>query len=163
MGLNLDELKTEVLEFLGAQGFVVFHGYSRLSDADSFVAWDTERRPDYREFLQTAKDAGIKLIVYHFREFNRGHIDEATERLEDADINPEEQLTIERRLRDFRAYEGFTCALELSFEFQARVYVFSLRSDWYEEYLDLLEDIDATLPDEDEGEDDSIGGFYSRN
>jgi len=36
-----------------------------------------------------------------------------------------------------RAYEGFTCALELSFDLQARVYLFNLRAEWYEEYLDL--------------------------
>ena len=116
MNLNLDELKTEVLQHLEAQGFVVFHGYSRLSDTDSFVAWDVERQPDYRQFLETAKNAGVKLIVYHWREFSRAHVDEAAERLEECDFSVEEQHNLERRLRDLRAYEGFTCALELSFD-----------------------------------------------
>ena len=163
MSLNLDELRTEILTHLESQGFVVFHGYSRLADTDSFVAWDVDRKPDYRGFLETAKNAGVKLIVYHWREFSRAHLDEAAERLEGCDISVEEQRGLEKRLRELRAYEGFTCALELSFEFEARVYLFNLRAEWYEEYLDLLEEMDAALPDEEDEEDDSIGGYYSRN
>jgi len=163
MSLNLDELRTEILTHLESQGFVVFHGYSRLADTDSFVAWDVDRKPDYRGFLETAKNAGVKLIVYHWREFSRAHLDEAAERLEGCDISVEEQRGLEKRLRELRAYEGFTCALELSFEFEARVYLFNLRAEWYEEYLDLLAEIDSALPDEEDEEDDSIGGYYSRN
>jgi hypothetical protein len=163
MNLNLDELKTEVLQHLEAQGFVVFHGYSRLSDTDSFVAWDVERQPDYRQFLETAKNAGVKLIVYHWREFSRAHVDEAAERLEECDFSVEEQHNLERRLRDLRAYEGFTCALELSFDLQARVYLFNLRAEWYEDYLDLIEELGGGLPDDEDEEDDSLGGFYSSN
>jgi hypothetical protein len=163
MKQNLDELKTEVLQHLESQGFVVFHGYSRLSDADSFVAWDVERQPDYRQFLETAKNAGAKLIVYHWREFSRAHVDEAAERLEECDFSLEEQHNLERRLRDLRAYEGFTCALELSFDLQARVYLFNLRAEWYEEYLDLIEELGGGLADDEDEEDEPLGGFYSSN
>ena len=63
-----------------------------------------------------------------------------------------------------RDYSGFTCALELSFDYQGRVYLFSLRAEWYEDYLDLLEEIDAAIPGE-EGEEDqgSMGGYFSQN
>lgn len=163
MKLDLDALKTEVLEHLEAEGFVVFHGYSRLADTDSFVAWDTDRFPEYRTFVAAAKRAGIKLVVYHFREFTAAHIDEAADRLEDSELSPDERRAIERRLKALKGYEGFTCALELSFDLENRVYLFNLRAEWYEEYLDLLEEIDAAIGDEDEEGDDSIGGYYSRN
>jgi hypothetical protein len=163
MSLNLDELRIEVVKHLESQEFVVFHGYSRLADTDSFVAWDVDRKPDYREFLETARNAGVKLIVYHWREFSKAHVDEAAERLEGCDISVEERRSLEKRLRELRPYEGFTCALELSFEFEARVYLFNLRADWYEEYLDLLEEIDSSMPDDEDEDDDSIGGYYSRN
>lgn len=162
MSLNLDELKTEVLQHLEKQEFVVFHGYSRLADTDSFVAWDTERQPAYQKFLDTAKKAGVKLVVYHHREFTQAHVDEAAERLEGCEVSVEEQRSMERRLRELRAYEGFTCALELSFDLAGRVYLFNLRAEWYEDYLDLLEEIDAAMADE-EDDDESIGGYYSRN
>ena len=163
MSLNLDELKTEVLKYMEAEGFVVFHGYSRLSDSDSFVAWDTDHLPDYRAFLGAAKKAGVNLVVFHSREFSATHLEEAEDHLEDSDITAEERRTIERRLRDLHNYEGFTCALELSFDYQGRVYFFSLRAEWYDDYLDLVEELDAAIPDEDEDEEDSMGGYYSRN
>ena len=163
MSLNLDELKTEALAFLEKQEFVVFHGYSRLAETDSFVAWDTERQPEYRKFLDTAKKAGVKLVVYHYRDFTATHVDEAAERLEDCEVSVDEQRTFERRLRELRAYIGFTCAVELSFDFAGRVYLFNLRAEWYEDYLDLLEELDASLPGGDEDEDDSMGGYFSRN
>jgi hypothetical protein len=163
MTLNLDELKNEILEYMEAEGFVVFHGYSRLAETDSFVAWDTDRLPQYRSFLGAAKKAGVRMIVYHFREFSSGHLDDAAERLEDSELPTEERRNIDRRLRDLRSYEGFTCALELSFDYEGRVYLFNLRSEWYDDYLDLVEELDAALPDEDENEDDSMGGYYSRN
>jgi len=144
-----------------AEGFVVFHGYSRLADADSFVAWDTDRLPDYRSFLSAAKMAGVKMIVYHFREFSTTHLEDAEERLEESELAVEERRGIERRLRGLHAFEGFTCALELSFDYQGRVYLFNLRAEWYDDYLDLVEELDAALPDEDEDED--MGGYYSRN
>jgi hypothetical protein len=163
MSLNLDELKNEVLQYLEKQDFVVFHGYSRLADTDSFVAWDTERQPAYQKFLDAAKKAGAKLIVYHHREFTQAHVDEAAERLEACDVSVEEQRSMERRLRDLRAYEGFTCAVELSFDLAGRVYLFNIRAEWYEDYLDLLEEIDAATADEEDEDDESMGGYYSRN
>ncbi|HOK45661.1 MAG TPA: hypothetical protein PLA43_19625 [Bryobacteraceae bacterium] len=162
MSLNLDELKTEVLRHLEKEGFVVFHGYSRLADTDSFVAWDTERHPSYQKFLEAAKKAGVALIVYHHREFTQAHVDEAAERLEGCDFSVEEQRAMERKLRELREYEGFTCALELSFDLNGRVYLFNLRAEWYEDYLDLLEEMDAAMTDE-EDDDEPMGGYYSRN
>jgi len=162
MKLNLDTLKEEILSHLGGEGFVVFHGYSRLGETDSFVSWDTGRHPDFREFLVAARQAGVKLIVYHERVFSEALVEEATDRLEGTNLAGEERRALERRLRDFRPYDGFTCALELSFDYQARVYLFHLAAEWYEDYLDLMEEIDAAAEEEPE-EDESLGGYYSSN
>ncbi len=161
MNLDLDSLKTEILEYLKKEDFVVFHGYSRLAATDSFVAWETNRVPDYRTFLAAAKSAGVRMIVYHYREFTSAHVDEASDRLEEADLPADEQRQFERKLRDLHGYEGFTCALELSFDYEGRIYTFNLRADWYEDYLDMLEELDISIPDEDE--DDTMGGYYSSN
>lgn len=164
MNLNLDTLKDEILEYLDAGGFVIFRGYSRLGDTDSFVAWDSDHYPDFRMFLNAAKTAGVRLIVYHAREFSVAHVEDGLERLEASELSRDEQRSLERRLREMRSYDGFTCAIELSFDYQGRVYLFNLRSDWYEEYLDVLEEIDAAIPDEEEEEDGgSMGGYFSRN
>ena len=63
-----------------------------------------------------------------------------------------------------RAYDGFTCAIELSFDFEGRAYIFDLRTEWYEEFNDMLDDIEAAIPDEDEDDDEGpIGGYFSKN
>lgn len=165
MSVNLDTLRKEILDYLDQETFVVFHGYSRLADTDSFVAWDTDRHPDYHMFLNAAKKAGIRMIVYHHREFSAAHVDDAADRLEVCSVTNEERRNMERRLREMSAYEGFTCAVELSFDYEGRVYLFNLRSEWYEDYLDLLEEVEMASPDEEEEEEDdgSMGGYYSRN
>jgi hypothetical protein len=162
MTVNLDTLKSEILSRLAGEGFVVFHGYSRLADSDSFVAWDLERQPDYRMFLEAAKQAGVKLVVYNERVFSAPMLEDTAERLEAANLTGEERRSLERRLREFRPYEGFTAGVELSFDYQGRVYLFRLSAEWYEDYLDLADEIEAASEAEAE-EGDSMSGYYSSN
>ena len=162
MTLNLDTLKEEILSHLRSKGFVVFHGYSRLADSDSFASWDTERHPDFREFLEVARQAGVKLVVYHERVFSAGLLEDAASRLEGTDLTGEERRALERRVREFQPYEDFTCVLELSFDCQGRVYLFHLSAAWYEDFEDLVAEIDAAMGEEPE-EDESLGGYYSSN
>jgi hypothetical protein len=73
-------------------------------------------------------------------------------------------VELERRVRAVRGYEGVTCALELAFDHHARMYVYELRPDWYEEFLGICDEITSHLPIQEEEEDDgSLGGFYSNN
>lgn len=165
MTLNLDTLKDEILAYLQAQGFVVFHGLARSGEGHPAVYWDTHAYPDYRMFLEAARQAGARLIVFGARTFSSDMVEEALARLEDCDLAREERRAFERRLRELRAYEGFTCELELSFDQQGRSYLFNLEADWYADYLDLLDEIEAALPEEEEEEEDedSMGGYFSRN
>jgi hypothetical protein len=164
MKLDLDHLKVEIEEHLKAQGFVIFHGHSRIAGSTPIVYWDTDRCPDYKDFLEVASQSDVRLIVFHSREFTQGHIDDAMERLEAAELPRDDQRPLERRLTALRDYEGFTCHLELSFDHQGRVYYFSLRTEWYEDLLDLLDEIDASYPDEEEEEGEGpMGGYFSRN
>lgn len=164
MKLDLDALKSEVEEHLAAGDFVVFHGYARMSSNSPLVHWDCDRYPDFRMFLQVASRAGARLIIFHHREFTEDYIEDALERLEEADLSREERRKLEHRLSELRGYVGFTCALELSFDHEGRVYLFSLRTEWYEDLLDVLEEIDASVPDENGEEDEGpMGGYFSRN
>ena len=77
MKQNLDTLRSDIEHYLEAEGFVVFHGFSRLSEMGPLVEWDTERYPDYRLFLRTAQEAGVKMIVYHYGTFSGEPLDES--------------------------------------------------------------------------------------
>jgi hypothetical protein len=164
MKQNLDVLKTEIREHLEGRDVAVFHGYSRSMDNVSMVFWDTQRYPDYKQFLDTAEAAGARLLVLHAREFSAILVDNALEQLEEGDFGPDDRRAIERRLRELRAYDGFTCAIELSFDQNGRVYMFELRTEWYDEFSDLLDEIDSAMPQpEDESDEGPIGGYFSKN
>lgn len=161
---NLDTLKTEIREHLEGRKLAIFHGYSRAMDSMPMVFWDTHRYPEYKQFLDTAEVAGVKMVVLHAREFSALLVDNALEQLEEGDFAPEDRRTIERRLRDLRAYDGFTCAIELSFDQSGRVYMFELRTEWYDEFSDLLDEIDSSLPEPEEDDDEgAMGGYFSKN
>ncbi len=162
MDLNLDTLKREILEYLENGGFAVFHGSPGGLEGLPMVIWDSERFPDYQMFLQVAKTVDTKLIVFAAREFESAELDEALEQLEECDMPREERSDLESRLRDLRIFEGVTCSLEMAFDHHSRLYVYEVRPDWYEEFLNLTDEIDAHLPGEAD-EDDSLGGYFSKN
>jgi hypothetical protein len=60
-----------------------------------------------------------------------------------------------------RAYEGFTCQIELSFDHAQRTYVFEVRTDWFDEMNDLVDRIEGFY--QDEGDENPLSGYYSNN
>ena len=164
MKQNLDTLKSEILEYLEGEGFVVFHGLSHAGEHGPSVYWDVNRYPDFRLFLNAARGAGAKLINFGHREFSEEAVDEAVDRLEECDVPPDDRRPIERRLREMRMYQGFTCGIELSFDREGRTYVYDLHTEWFAEFLDTLDEIDSYMPSEgEEDEEGPIGGYFSRN
>ena len=163
MDLNLDTLKREMLDHLEASGFAVFHGQPGGLEGLPIVMWDCERYPDYQMFLDTARKAGCKMILFASRDFEEAEIEEALEQLEECEMPAEERVGLERRLRAARGYEGITCSLELAFDHHARMYVYELRPDWYEEFLGVCDQIGSQLSIEEEEDDGSFGDFLSKN
>jgi len=164
MDANLDTLKDEVEKYLAEEGFNVFYGLSRMMDSLPIIYWDCERSTDFRGYLEVARKSGAKMIVFHYQEFTPDNIDDALDQLEAAGMPPEDQRGMERRLKELRAYEGFTCEVELSFDHEGRVYVFDLRTDWYNELTDIVDEIEMFGADVDEDDEGPIGsGYFSRN
>ena len=165
MKQNLDSLKTEIASYLEDKGFVVFHGFSRGFDETPEVEWDTFHYPDYKEFLQVAKQLGVKLIVLHHREFTSAIIDRAIDELSGSGLDYQDQRQIEQRLRELAMYDGFTCMIEMSFVHDDTVYVFELRTDWYSELNVILDELDmqSGADSDDDEREDPLGGYYSKN
>jgi hypothetical protein len=160
---NLDTLKSEIDTYLNGNGFVVFRGHARGIIERPEVDWDTAKHPDYREFLSVANQLGIRLIIFHHREFTATVIDRTLEELQDSTYEFDDQRDLERRLRDLRVFEGFTCALELSFDYEGMTYFYEIRTEWYSELNNLLDELDM-LPDDEEDEDENpLSGYYSKN
>ena len=65
-----------------------------------------------------------------------------------------------------RAYLGKTCFIQIAFDHHSRLYVYELQPDWYNEYLELTDELEVMLPhdhDHEDGDDETLGGFYSNN
>ena len=163
MDLNLDTLKREILGYLDEAGFAVFRSSPGTIDSVSgAMIWDAEEHPDYQEFLQVASKVGVKLIVFASREFEATDLDELSEQLDSADLPRDEDREYRSRIRDLRIYQGVTCSIELAFDFDQRLYVYELRPDWFDEFLELDEEIIARVSDDDM-DDDTLGGYFSKN
>lgn len=164
MDLNLDSLKSEILNYLESSGFTVFHMAPGGLEGQAMIIWDAERHPDYRMFLETARSVGSAIVCFGSREFQTEELDEVSEQIEELGLPRDEQREYQARLRKLRVHTGVTCALEIAFDHDSRLYVYELQPDWYEDFLNLEDEILSRFtPGEDEGRDGSLGGFYSNN
>jgi len=166
LDLNLETLKNDIGDYLAASDFAVFRSYAGGLEALPVISWDTERFPDYRMFLDTAQKLGEKLILFASRELEQDEVIEAAEELEDADMSREDKREYDKRIREARRNVGAVCALELAFSHNSHLYVYEARPDWYDEFLEACDELEAMIAGigdvEDDGH-DSIGGFYSNN
>lgn len=163
MDLNLDTLKREILESLEASGFAIFRGCPGGLEGLPLVLWDVEHHPDYQLFLDTARKTGARLVVFACREFESSDIDDLLEQLEECGLPREDQREYERRLKELRIFEGVTCSLELAFDCDSRLYVYEVQPDWYEEFLNLEDEITSQSGDDELDSHDSLGGYFSKN
>lgn len=164
--INLETLKGEILDYLAASEFGVFRSLPGGLEGLPIVSWDTETFPDYRMFLDAARKAGQKLILFAAREFEEEEILEALDELETSGLDRDEQREYESRLRGARRHVGSTCMVELAFDYNSHLYVYEARPDWFDNFLEACEEIGAMFPGGDDDEDEpneSLGGFYSNN
>jgi hypothetical protein len=166
MNLNLDSLKDEIQTYLDAEGFLTFHGWAPPLAPAREARWNTETHSDFRDFLRIAREAGVRIVAFHSSQFNAEVVDEAMDQLEGSDVSREDMRRFERRFRELREYDGFTHEIELSFDHGGRTYVFELETEWYESFEDLLDELDLSVPgDDDDDEEDGPmdSGFFSNN
>lgn len=166
MDINLEALKNEILSFLDGSDFAVFRSHPGGLDQMKIVTWDTDRFPDYRQFLDVAAKAGVKLILFACRELAEDEVTDAADELAELELENDEKRDLERRVKASRRHIGETCALEIAFDYNSHFYVYEARPDWYEEFLDACEEITSVFPgaeeDLEEG-DEGLGGYYSKN
>jgi hypothetical protein len=159
--LNLDTLKREILDYLDSAGFAVFHNRAGGLEGQGLVLWDTDQHPDYQAFLDVAHKCGARLILFACAEFEASDIEELEAQLDDCDLSREERRELETRLHELRVFTGLTCSLELAFDHEARLYVFELQPEWYDEFGSIEDEIMSRTPEDDEP--DSLPGYFSKN
>ncbi|MBV9759162.1 MAG: hypothetical protein JO340_01245 [Acidobacteriaceae bacterium] len=163
MSLDLEALRGEIQAYLDDSGVAVFHGFTSSAQGAPQVAWDTERHPNFREFLSAGQKAGAKLFVFHYESFSLDRVDDALEQLEETELTREEKRSYEARLRQLQAFDGFTCSVELSFSMDGREYLFEAHTEWLEALNDIMMELDAASQEEEDEDDGSMGRFFSKN
>ena len=164
MRQDLDTLLEEVEKTLKAKSFTVFRGQSRGLDTRPQVEWDVEARPDFHEFLTVAESLGVRLIVVQQSKLDPELIETALERLEVAEVPANERREYQRDLERLRGYDGFSCSLQLSFDYNGLTYLYELFTPWYTELLDIAEELDAAIEEHvRQSQQGPIGGYYSQN
>jgi hypothetical protein len=166
MRQDLDSLKLEIEAALGEGGFAVFRGLDRASEPMPMVRWDVDQYPDPRAFLDTASRTGVRIIVFQHRQFSSAHVSGALEDLEAAEMPRDESRDVERRLRKFDDYDGFTCMIDLSFLSDGVWYAYQVVTPWYDEFLELIGEIEDAIDAAEESEDSErgpMGGYFSHN
>jgi hypothetical protein len=161
--INLDTLKGEILDYLEAGNFAVFHSTPGGLEGMPLVVWNADAFPDYQMFLETAKVLECRLILFATSEFAAEEIDAALEELESCGLDRDERRDLESRLNDLRPFAGVTCSLEMAYDYQSRYYVYEVRPDWYEDFLTISDEIDAHLPTAADDDNGSLGGYFSKN
>src|SRR5712671_5756794 len=155
MSHDLDSLKQELLDYIVSEGFAVFRGQPGLFEGLPTILWDTESHPDYQAYLNVAKIAGARIIVFAHREFPLDELDEAVEQAQECELPREELRSIERSLAEMRPHVGSTCSIEMAFDCDGRMYVYELATEWFQNFLDLSELLMAASPSHDDDEDES--------
>ena len=162
MDVNLDTLKREILDYLEAAEFAVFRSGAGSLEGLPMILWDVEHHPDYQSFLGVARQAGVRIVLFGAAEFEASDIETLVEQLNECELSREERRDYESRLRQMRIFEGVTCSLELAFDYNSRLYVYEVQPDWYEEFLDIEDEILGHMSTHEPG-DDSLGGYFSKN
>ena len=127
------------------------------------MLWDTERHPDYQMFLDVALKSEARVIIFASLEFLAADTEDLLAQLDDLELTREEKRDYEKRLRELRIHEGVTCSLELAFDYHSRMYVYEMQPDWYDEFLSVEDEIMSLMADDDEDDDEPIGGYFSKN
>lgn len=165
MALDLESLRTEIQAYVDESGLAVFHGYPHVPENVVQVAWDTERHPDFREFLSVGLKAGVKLFVFQCENFSLDRVDDALEQLRETDLTREEKRSYETRLKQLHAYDGFICSVGLSFSLEGCEYAYEVHTEWHEALNEVMVELEAAFngDEEDEGSDGAMGRFFSKN
>jgi len=164
--LNLETLKSEISAYLESSDFAIFRGHPGGLEDLKLISWDSERWPDYRGFLDAARKAGEKMIMFASREMAEDEVEEALEELAGTDFPRDERRDLEKKIRAAQRHLGDTCSLELAFTHGSFIYVYEARPDWYDDFLDASEEISSVFPALDDGQDagnDGLGGYFSNN
>ncbi len=145
-GREMTDLTTQFEEIVAAanrQGLLVFPGY--VIEEMPTVWWqgDPDEWPD---FLGIAKAEGVRTLFVGRAVLEEEDLQELAEWVEER-TGPGSTNGDRARLKEFERYIGMTGEIRMGFIKDGVAFLLQERSDWYEDYLDLMEEFE----DEEDG------------
>lgn len=162
--VDLDRLRSEMMDYMRQTGLPIFYALGNPED-DDYTFWDTSRFPDWRQFVDVAKEGGARLLAFSSESLSDSDLEVACEKLDECDMSPEERLAFSKQFEIARKHMGQTAWVRIAFEHGGRWLAYDRMAPWYDDFRSALEDLEAYLPfvEEEEEDDDSGRGFFSRN
>lgn len=163
----LDRLKNEILDHLREIGLPIFYAMGGPGD-EGFVYWDNLHYPDWKQFIQVARDAGASMFLFSSHQLSAGELESAHETIEDVEMKGLDRDGAFEMIDGMRAHLGDEAWVRLAWQQDQRRFAYEVVAPWYGQFLSLVSDLNDYLPDmndEDEDDDDEPGrgGFYSLN
>ena len=163
--LDLDRLRSEMMDYMRDTGLPIFYAVG-APEEDDYIFWDTGAFPDWRQFVDVAKESGARLLVFCSQALTDGELEQAMEKLSECDLNREESGFYLKQFEALRRRIGQTAWVRIGFEHSGRWLAYELSVPWHDEFRSAVDDLEAFLPmaeEEEEEEGDSGRGFFSRN
>jgi hypothetical protein len=166
--LDLKRVRSEMIDYIHQSGLPVFYS-TCTPDPESALFWDGASYPDWRQFVDVAKESGARLLVFASEELTQAALEDAFEKLDDCELDSDERRTYTRQFEALRKRVGQTAWIRMAFEHGGQWLNYALSAPWHEEFESVVEDLELLLPyeDLDEEEEEEEGGsgrgFFSRN
>ncbi len=140
--MDLSQLYDEMTAAAERQSLLIFPGY--VSDDLPQVWWqgDPDNWPD---FVGIAKAEGVRTLFVGRAVLEEDDLRDLAEWVEEHSAGSSNGDRA--RLKDFERYIGATGEVRLGWIKDGVAYVLQHRTEWYEDFLDLMEEVDG---DEDE-------------
>lgn len=147
-----DLLKTKqmLLSAVAKEGMLTFLGAYPSEDVHE-IHWNSELESDPSKFVSLAKSLGAKALYVNWIVFEKNSLDEATIEESDEDEG-QDALTTEHneKVAEFKRYLGKVASVRAGFFLDGIFHVFDTETSWYQEFGELIADVD----DEEDVEED---------
>ncbi len=165
--LDPGRLKSEILDYLRQTGQPIFYSNGSPNEA-GYTYWDTRNYPDWRQFIDAGREAGVGLLLFSSLTFDADDLEMVLNRIDELEAPKEERDHYRRQLEPLRRQIGQVAWVRMAYHYQGRWLAYERLASWYADYRDVMEEIDALFPEfeeaDQEDEDDDRGpGFFSPN
>lgn len=153
-----------MIDYLRHAGIPVFHAFGIEND-DEFTYWDSNSFPDWRQFVDVAKESGARLMLLATETFDESDLDLGFEKLEECEISADGRREFTRQFETLRKHVGQTAWVRLAFDHSGQWLACEFIAPWHDDYELAMEELNSFIPlDFDEEElGDSDRGFFSHN